>query len=130
MKTKCLILCLFLTACTKHPDAPVPVAVAPTPDKPTPPPTPPPASHCQGATVPISLPLQPIADAEVKAITIPDFYLDCGDTVRVYIGHGPPWSEIPGFDNSASYYDLAGNVVTVHNKTGQALLVDIEAILK
>lgn len=130
---------LFLTvACQKKPDPPAPAANAPTPtipDTPPPSPPPPPVTNCQGATVLYSLPgYETVNDNSSRDFTVPHFELSCGDSVTVFfraaIFPGPAWIELHDVDNGASYYSILNQVVTIHNRTGIVMQVDIEAVLK
>lgn len=133
-----LLLTVFLNACSKHPDDPPAVATPvttnpPPPPLPQPPPTPPPVTNCQGATVPWQSPSDwTINDNSSKTFTVPGFDVGCGDSLRVFIRKDSTqsWYELFNVNMGASYYSLAGNVVTVYNMTGIVQEVNIQAILK
>lgn len=135
MKTFLLLLTLVsLTACHKKPDAPTPaLAQATQPSTPNPNP-PPPVSNCQGSTVLWHSPANDtINDNSSKDYLVPGFEVSCNDSARVYMrlpnGIGVPWTEYFNVDNGASYFSIAGQTITVHNRTGIVLEVYIEAVL-
>lgn len=135
MKTLRLALLPFMLivcACQKKPDPPAP-ATEQTVANPNPPTPPTPVTNCQGATVMYSLPAgQTINDNSSKDFTIPNFEQSCGDSVQVFMRKPgvATWTEYFTVDNGASYYSITNQVVTLHNRTGIVLEVDIEAVLK
>lgn len=132
MKTLLLIVLagLALGACKKSPESPAPEIVQSTTTTTNPPP--PPVNHCQGGTVPYSLPgLPTIPSNSSDQYTITGFDLGCGDTLHVYIrkDSGQAWAELGNVNQGASYYALSGQVVTVFNMTGITMEVAITAVL-
>lgn len=132
MKYTWLLIPFLLLACQKKRENPPQLA---SPANQGQPPTQPPTSSCLGAATPWSLPAgELVNDNSSRDFTIPGFDTGCGDTVRVYMRRpnmfpADPWTEYFTIDNGASYYSLAGNVVTMHNRTGIILEVGIEAVL-
>lgn len=127
MKKILFLLLLATTACHKKPDPqPVPQPVTATN------PPPPVVSTCQNATVMYSLPTgQMVLSNNSRQFTIPNFDLECGDTVNVFMrrDNTQAWFQLGTVDLGASYYALTNNVVTIFNRTGIDQEADIEAVL-